>query len=199
MRPHGPLLLKALLLSLLIHWLVGAALDRPLRTPLKAPVPYVLQIQIIAPSQGLELAKVTKQNISHGQPIAHAIAPDAAPIAKLPLGLSPYREARELDLRPEIREDIPINPPELRAESVGGRLILKLWISANGDVDAVAVEQSSLPALFENNASNAFRAAKFKPGEKDGVAVGAIMRVELNYLPLLKPGSAQAINLPIPE
>lgn len=103
-------------------------------------------------------------------------------------GLSPYHEARELDFRPEILEDIPINPPELRDEPAGGSLVLRLWINAGGGVDAASIERSSLPPPFAKQAISAFKNAKFRPGEKAGIPVSSTMRVELNYLPLSQPG-----------
>ncbi len=95
-----------------------------------------------------------------------------------------YLPAARLDERPTVLVDIPIDPPELREHSQGGRLILTLWIGSDGAVENVTVDENSLPAVFAESAVRGFLSAKFSPGRKDGVAVKTRMQVAVSYLPL---------------
>ena len=62
-----------------------------------------------------------------------------------------------------------------------GKLVLKLWINELGLIADIAVEQSGLPEAFSRTAVAAFKDLRFAPGERNGLAVGTVMRIEVNY------------------
>lgn len=202
MKPDRFPLPGLLLLSILLHLAALAALDRPLSgLPGPAGQP-VFQIRLASASRsaGPSTPQIPARQAREAAQTAPALAPNplppASPGGAEDSGLSRYHEMKELEVRPKILVDsIPIDPPELRGEPAGGTLILKLWISANGDVDAVRAESSSLPEVFKESAIQSFKAAKFEPGKRKGIAAGAIMPIELSYLPLIKPETASPVIL----
>jgi TonB family protein len=61
-------------------------------------------------------------------------------------------------------------------------MILKLWISELGKVVEVEVEKSELPEAFSSAAINAFKQLQFTAGERHGLPVGSVMRIEVSYI-----------------
>ncbi|MFZ2854256.1 MAG: TonB family protein [Rhodocyclaceae bacterium] len=213
MKPERLSLPGLLLLSILLHLAMLASLDRPLAGlagPTERPV-LLVELGSTSRSEGSSTPETPTHQTGEAAKTSPLLAPSPppqrSPEAEENAGLSRYREAKELEVRPKILVDsIPIDPPELRNEPAGGALILKLWISANGDVDLVRVENSSLPEVFKESAIQSFKAAKFEPGKRKGIATGAIMTIELIYRPLLKPETAspaivdqQILNPPPPK
>lgn len=212
MKPDRFSLPGLLLLSILLHLATLASLDRPRAGLAGATDRPVLQARLGSTSRSEESGTPKTPLHQAGEAAKTSPAPAPSPPRGAPeeeedTGLSRYREVKELEVRPKILVDsIPIDPPELRDEPAGGTLILKLWISASGDVDLVRVESSSLPEVFKESAIQSFKAAKFEPGKKKGIATGAIMPIELSYRPLLKPETAspaildqQILNSPPPK
>lgn len=212
MKPDRSPLPGSLLLSILLHLAMLSVLDRPiagLSGPTNLPV---LQIKLVSTSraEGSSSPKTPAHRARRDAETPRATTSSTTPGGDLEekedAGLSRYHDVKELDVRPKILADIPIDPPELRDEPAGGTLILKLWISANGDVDAVRAESTSLPDVFKESAIQSFKAAKFEPGKRKGIAAGAIMPIELSYRPLIKPETArpailnqQILNPPLPR
>jgi TonB family protein len=62
-----------------------------------------------------------------------------------------------------------------------GTVILKLWIGDAGQVVSVEIEDSQVSAAAAAAAAAAFAQLRFAPGEINGQAVGAIMRIEVTY------------------
>jgi protein TonB len=115
-------------------------------------------------------------------------APDPGPTMEAPRLALPdiaYHDLRELTLRPAPLVDIPLEPGALKTRKETGQLILRLWINEQGGVDRIAVERSELPPEYAAAASKAFLAARFQPGEIDGRPVKTLMRVAVDYAPLL--------------
>jgi hypothetical protein len=91
-----------------------------------------------------------------------------------------YVPAEELDERPLIRTPVhPVFPPD--APVASGRVVLKLLINEAGAVDRTVAVQADPPGVFEQAAVDAFAAARFTPGRKDGLAVKSALKVELNF------------------
>jgi TonB family protein len=62
-----------------------------------------------------------------------------------------------------------------------GRVVLQLYVDEAGSVDTVAVESGDPTGGFEASAREAFAAARFLPGMKDGVQVKALVRIEVLF------------------
>jgi len=120
-------------------------------------------------------APVARGAASPEQTLRHAAAASsgiAAPARYLP--------AEELDERPLIRTPVhPVFPSAAPVES--GRVVLKLLINEAGAVDRTVAVQADPPGVFEQAAMDAFAAARFTPGRKDGLAVKCALQVELNF------------------
>jgi TonB family protein len=91
-----------------------------------------------------------------------------------------YVAADELDRRPQILSHVEPSFPALALVPTG-RVVLRLYIDEHGGVDAVAAESADRSGAFEAAAREAFAAARFLPGIKDGVAVKALIRVEVLF------------------
>ena len=91
-----------------------------------------------------------------------------------------YYPARELEQRPLVRTAVrPVFPQHAPVDT--GRVVLRLLISASGEVDQARVLSASPPGVFETAALEAFAPAQFLPGRKKGVAVGSQLDVELRF------------------
>lgn len=91
-----------------------------------------------------------------------------------------YLPAEELDERPLIRTPVhPVFPPYAAVAS--GRVVLQLLINEAGAVDRAVAVQADPPGVFEQAAMDAFAAARFTPGRKDGLAVKSALKIELNF------------------
>lgn len=112
--------------------------------------------------------------------------PDAAVAAKqgaavLPLPAIRFYGTRELSKRPQPLGQADLDAPEIKMIVASGTMILKLWIDESGDVIEVEVEKTELPAILSDLTRASFRRLRFVPGERMGVPVGSVMRIEVNY------------------
>lgn len=107
-------------------------------------------------------------------------APVAAP------GLPPapaYLPGGKLDPGPRPLHDIePAYPAEANLRS--GSVVLRLLVSAAGEVDEVAVVRSFPQGLFEASALAAFGEAKFSPGLMLGIPVKSQITIEVQFTPI---------------
>ena len=103
----------------------------------------------------------------------------AAPATRAP-GAPRYLAAHELDRRPQIQSHVEPHFPALALVPTG-RVVLRLYIDETGAVDAVAAESADRTGAFEAAAREAFAAARFLPGIKDGVPVKALVRLEVLF------------------
>jgi protein TonB len=92
-----------------------------------------------------------------------------------------YFTTDKLSKSPEVIAMDDLNTPETRIYKVSGSLVMNLWIDDRGKVSKVSVEDSALPPIFAETAIRVFKAARFSPGERDGVRVGTLMRIEVGY------------------
>lgn len=99
-------------------------------------------------------------------------------------GLLAYFPVEQLDQRPKVTVDIPIDPADLRELKRGGRAHLTLWINAMGKIDRVGIMDSDMPEEFNRRLVKHFLATEFEPGIKSGVPVPAFLKIEVKVLPL---------------
>ena len=92
-----------------------------------------------------------------------------------------YLPASALDTRPQVMTRVmPRYPAEL-ISGLRGRVVLELYISADGVLDRIQVAKADPPGRFEQSALEAFRAARYAPGRKGGVPVPSLMRIEVTF------------------
>ncbi len=92
-----------------------------------------------------------------------------------------YYTTDKLTRPPEVLEIDDLNTPETRSYKVSGSLVMNLWIDDQGRVAQVSVFDSALPPIFAEVAVRIFKAARFKPGELNGLPVGTLMKIEVGY------------------
>lgn len=100
-----------------------------------------------------------------------------------------YLPTSRLDEKPEIIDDVPIDPPTLRAYPKGGKVVLTLWIGEKGTVDKIETERSDLAAEVVTEIRTNFYRARFRPGVASGIATKSRMRIEVSVEALPEPNS----------
>ena len=110
----------------------------------------------------------------------------AAAGVPLPQAQPYYYRASELTERPAPLARIQPRFPDGAPES--GRLKMRLYINENGTVDAIDVTEAEPEGVFERAAAEAFAAARFRPGHKDGSPVKSQISLEVSFgAPLALP------------
>jgi TonB family protein len=102
-------------------------------------------------------------------------------LALLPIPGVVYYAINELTSKPQPLGESELDPKETAAIVASGKIVLVLWINAQGEVADVTVERSDLPEVFVKAATKAFQKLRFSPGELNGQKVGAVMRIEVSY------------------
>lgn len=123
-----------------------------------------------------------------GAPTGGAAATDERPgaLQRSGLGLLPiegitYYASSQLTQRPVPLTEIALDDPAIVPVVASGKMVMTLWINAQGEVENAAVEESGLPSLFTGPAIAAFKRLRFRPGELNGRSVGTIMKIEVTY------------------
>ena len=99
----------------------------------------------------------------------------------LPLPAQGYYTTDQLTKRPQPVNAIELDSPEISPVVVSGKIVLRLWINEFGSVAEVEIESSELPEAFSRTAVAAFKSLRFAPGERNGLPVGTLMRIEVTY------------------
>lgn len=99
----------------------------------------------------------------------------------LPIPGPVYLTMDQLTKRPQAVAVAELDTAATRSVIVSGALILQLRINDRGQVVDVAVEQNELPEIFAETAVNAFKHSRFTPGERNGLRVNTLMRIEVRY------------------
>ena len=102
-------------------------------------------------------------------------------IGMLPLPAPTYYPTDQLTKRPQPLGAADLDVPEIRMIVASGKMILKLWIDEFGEVVDVDVEKTELPDVLSRPTVAAFKRLRFTPGERNGLRVGSVMRIEVSY------------------
>ena len=97
----------------------------------------------------------------------------------VPIPAATFYASTDLTRRPQ-----PLAPLDLGSQATvvaNGAIVMSLWITDAGTVRDVQVEKSDLPPMVTGAVVAAFRRMAFTPGERDGVAVGSVLRVAVDY------------------
>ncbi|ACB35175.1 TonB family protein [Leptothrix cholodnii SP-6] len=97
-----------------------------------------------------------------------------------------YLSRSQLDQPPAAQAEIALPFPDT-APLGRYRAVLTLFIDPSGQVQRVRTESDSLPPSLDDAARQAFLAARFTPGMKDGQPVRSRIRVEVLYSTELLP------------
>ncbi len=108
-------------------------------------------------------------------------APQRSGLGLLPIEGITYYASSQLTKRPTPLNEVALDDPAIVPVIASGKMVMTLWISAQGEVENAAVEESELPGLFTRPAIEAFKRLRFRPGELNGRSVGTIMKIEVNY------------------
>ncbi|MFA6310416.1 MAG: TonB family protein [Sterolibacterium sp.] len=117
------------------------------------------------------------------EPVGESVTPVATTegVGMLPFSAPAYYPTNQLSKRPQPLGSADLEAPEISMIAAAGQMILKLWIDESGEVVDVEVEKTELPEVFSRSAVAAFKRLRFVPGERGGVRVGSVMRIEVNY------------------
>jgi len=142
-----------------------------------APIRAVLVSEPVAPSP--YAAEQVAQRRA-GSPPATTTSADSTPRALLPQ--PHYYLTRELDVRPGIMTRTEPGYPEAAARRfLSGRVVVRLYIGEDGEVEKVDVVKAEPPGYFEDATVRAFLDSRFSPGMKNGRAVKVQMTLEVNF------------------
>ncbi len=111
-------------------------------------------------------------------PTSNSASEDAALLARR----AEYALANLLDVSPYPLVDIKPEYPDT-AGNQQGRVVLRLFINENGDVDELVVVRATPRGFFEEAAVSAFAKGRFSPGMKTGRAVKSQLAVEVEFVP----------------
>lgn len=107
-----------------------------------------------------------------GQPGAGGLLPIASPAFYAP---------DQLSKRPVPLGDDPLDASQLSVLASSGTLMIRLWINDLGQVVQAETEKTGLPREFAAAAMEAFKQVRFLPGERGGIPVGSVIRIEVGY------------------
>lgn len=98
-----------------------------------------------------------------------------------------YLPRRQLSLGPQPRQRIDL--PLADGLPAGSRVSaeLTLFIDESGTVRRVRFDRGDLPVWLEDAVRQSFLQARFQPGERDGQAVRAQMRIEVEFESMVLP------------
>jgi TonB family protein len=97
---------------------------------------------------------------------------------------SDYSDARQLDVRAEPLNDVPLVYPQRAYQwRMKGRVLLQLLINDLGRVDKISVLESEPSGVFEGAALEAAWATVFSPALKGGRPVRSKKTIEVNFDP----------------
>lgn len=96
---------------------------------------------------------------------------------------SGYFRGSELTLAAVPLDEPSIEPPDESAGDPphGGKVVLRIFLSADGVVERIEVASSTLPPAFDEAAVAAFSRLRFRPGEIQGIAVSSESRIEVVF------------------
>lgn len=90
-------------------------------------------------------------------------------------------EIAELSQRPQLMSSVDLQALTQSPPADPGRMLIRLLINHQGDVERVLVDDSNLPPVLEQAAIDAFLKAKYSPGQIDETAVCSQIRIEVTY------------------
>ena len=182
----------ALVLSTLLHAVLGLNAGGFHRVHSPASASTVLRVDIVAPGPPAAselvpeirpLAPVARrvEHSAHGTRSTRQDAKrerTADTPAPAPADTS-YYPARQLDVYPALAAGLDLQ--HSGKAPVPGRVLLLVMIDTHGNVNDVSVVEAQPAALFDEAARTAFLSARFRPAFKDGRPVRSRLLIEVTY------------------
>lgn len=179
--------------TLLAHLAVFACMQASAAAPLGAGptrTQQVTYVRTIEPVASIGAAALPVEPVVEHRPIPPRRPREAitrpletlvtAQPAGAPAGAE-YIDASRLSIRP--RSIAPLAIPEPLVDGQQGVLTatLSLLIDADGNVNGIEVDESSLPPEFEELVRTVFEKARFYPGVFEGRSVHSRLRIEVGF------------------
>lgn len=138
----------------------------------EAPTTIPEQVALVDGMRGLttSAAAVTVQPLESGEDDIDAIganSPQGARVSQLPSRLPRNRE--------------PVYPEELRRQQIGGTVLLRVTISAEGAAEAVTLAKTSGYKALDDSALEAVRTWRFEPARLNKVAVRYTVKLPITF------------------
>jgi len=133
------------------------------------------------PAEGEKVPQSSTAGDRSSEIPAPAQQPGPSGKGSLPIPGQTYYLADQLTKRPQPLGRAELDTQETSVIVATGRIVLKLWIDDGGKVTRVDLESSTMPPLITRAAVAGFENLRFAPGERDGRAVGTILRIEIEY------------------
>ena len=120
--------------------------------------------------------------------------PQREGLGLLPIEGNVYYSTSQLSQPPIPLNEVALDDPAVAPVIASGKMVMTLWINAQGEVENAVVDETELPGLFTRPTVEAFKRLRFRPGELGGRSVGSIMKIEVTYederaLPLPSAGA----------
>lgn len=157
------------------------------------PVP-----QAAAPEQAVELpmpppapspAPAARQPAAAELSSSMAAREAPGPVLNVPiLADTRYYLARELDVQPSVlRRPEPVYPARAEELGVAGRVLIRMHLEADGSIsktEVVSVTPGGVYGeMFRNAALDSFRTARFRPAQRNGMPVRAVVEIPVVFEP----------------
>ncbi len=118
----------------------------------------------------------SQPHASRDRPVAESITDPAAASSEASQPLLQTHPGYRVPPRP------PVYPRQAQRRGQQGEVLLRVDLSARGEVAAIRIERSSGYRLLDGAAEKAVRGWQFKPALKDGVAVASYVRIPVNFV-----------------
>ncbi len=182
----------ALVLSTLLHAVLGLSTGGVHRARSPASASTVLRVDIVAPAPQTptELAPEIRpldpvaRRVEQSAPRTRSTGQDAhrerAADTPAPAHAdTTYYPARQLDVYPALAAGLDLRHSGKAPAS--GRVLLLVAIDTHGGVNDLSVVEAQPAALFDEAARTAFLSARFRPAFKDGRPVRSRLLIEVTY------------------
>ncbi|MEW6131739.1 MAG: TonB family protein [Pseudomonadota bacterium] len=145
------------------------------------------QVQLRAPQSAIQAIAPPALRLNPSPAIDALDAP--GPVLDVPLlADARYYPARELDVPPAaLRPPEPVYPPRAEEQGVAGRVLVRLYLEADGSIGRTEVV-SVTPAgaygeMFRQAALDSLDATRFRPAQRNGRAVRAVVEIPVVFEP----------------
>ncbi|MDP1798872.1 MAG: energy transducer TonB [Planctomycetaceae bacterium] len=152
--------------------LAVAALDSTADPSSELPEAVPNRVAVVADHRALATmaAAVTVQPLEPGNDDFDAInanTPQGARVSQMPSRLPRNRE--------------PVYPEDLRRQQIGGTVLLRVTIGADGSAEEVTLAKTSGYTAFDDSALQAVRAWRFDPARRNNIAVRYTVKLPITF------------------